>query len=139
MIVDMRGDDDLVILLPARRQPCAVLCAVVATLARSNRAARSECASASFSDPSAIFGSRACFCAVLPHLSISPAPSTTVAIYGSDTSPRPKASIKMPISTAPPPSPSNSSGIGSASQPSSANCFHTAGLYPSGSFAILRR
>ncbi|MGY3406969.1 hypothetical protein ACVWZV_003082 [Bradyrhizobium sp. GM5.1] len=139
MISSAAWPSSTAILRPARRQPCAVLWAVVATLARSNRAARSECASASFNDPSAIFGRMACFCAMLPHRSINAAPSTTDAIYGSDTSPRPKASIKMPISTALPPSPPHSSAIGSASQPSSANCFHTAGLKPSGSFAILRR
>ena len=43
------------------------------------------------------------------------------------TSPRPKASITMPVSTEPAPSPPYSSAIGSASQPSSANCFQIAG------------
>jgi hypothetical protein len=47
----------------------------------------------------------ACFCASLPHSDISPAPITTVDRYGSVTSPRPNASIRMPVSIAPPPSP----------------------------------
>ena len=48
------------------------------TSARSKRAARSECANARNSEPSAIFGSSACFCASLPHSDISAAPITTV-------------------------------------------------------------
>jgi hypothetical protein len=81
----------------------------------------------------------ACFCASLPHSDISPAPITTVDRYGSVTSPRPNASIRMPVSIAPPPSPPYASSIGSASQPSSANFFQISGLKPSGSAATRRR
>ena len=66
------------VLRPSRRQPSGVFFAVVATSARSKRAARSECANARYSEPSAIFGNSACFCASLPHSAISAAPITTV-------------------------------------------------------------
>ena len=44
------------VLWPLRRQPSGVFVAIVSTLARSKRAARSECARARISEPSAIFG-----------------------------------------------------------------------------------
>ena len=55
---------------------------MVSTWARSKRAARSECANARQSEPSATFGSIACFCASLPHSAIRPAPITTVDEIG---------------------------------------------------------
>ena len=84
---DTRRDDDLSggvavehrgLAAVETSSPPASSCAEVATSARSNRAARSECANARYSEPSAIAGNNACFCASLPHSAISAAPITTV-------------------------------------------------------------
>ena len=82
MICPAAWPSSTAILWPSSRQPSDVFVAVVSTCARSKRAARSECANARQSEPSATLGSIACFCASLPHSAIRPAPITTVDEIG---------------------------------------------------------
>ena len=87
--------------------------------------APSSIASAASSEPSAIFGRWAAFCASLPPRESAEAASTAELRNGDGISVRPISSITTPASTQPSPLPPKFSGTSRPQKPISANAFQS--------------